>query len=58
MAQNRYINPTAVPRPTGGSRQDFDALYKFLYNAMGELSFRLEDIEKRVRKLERMKNEE
>ena len=58
MAQNRYINPTEVPRPTGGSRQDFDALYKFLYNAMGELNFRLEDIEKRVRKLERMKNEE
>lgn len=58
MAQNRYINPTAVPRPTGGSRQDFDALYKFLYNAMGELSFRLEDIEKRVRKLENKKNAE
>lgn len=56
MAQNRYINPTAVPRPTGGSRQDFDALYKFLYNAMGELSFRLEDIEKRVRKLEKREN--
>ena len=54
MAQNRYINPTAVPRPTGGSRQDFDALYKFLYNVMGELSFRLEDDHEKVARF--MKN--
>ena len=53
MAQNQYIKPQAVPRPTGGVRQDADAMYKWLYNAMAELSFRLEDIEKRLRKLEK-----
>ena len=53
MAQNQYLKPQAVPRPTGGARQDADAMYKLLYNAMAELSFRLEEIEKRGRKLEK-----
>lgn len=56
MAQNQYLKPQAVPRPTGGTRQDADAMYKFLYNAMAELSYRLEDIKKRVRRLEKRDN--
>lgn len=53
MHQRNYIDPNLVPRPTGAARQDAEAMYRFLYNMTADLSYRLSDIERRIRKLEK-----
>lgn len=50
MAQNRYIDAHAVPRPTGAPRQDAENQYRYLFNMVAELAARLETIERRLNK--------
>ena len=53
MAQERYLVPQAVPRPTGSASLDMQAMNRYLVNMVGELMNRLETAEKRIRKLEK-----
>lgn len=49
---NRYIDKNAAPRPTGAARQDIQQICDYLYNLAGELSYRLEDAERRLQTME------
>lgn len=57
MAQERYIVPQAVPRPTGSVSLDMQAMNRYLVNMVGELMNRLETAEKKLRALEKKTKE-
>ena len=53
MAQERYINRTAVPRLTGAVNQDLRLMNEYLVKMVAELENRLEVAEKKIRALEK-----
>lgn len=55
MLQTNHIDPSAVPRPTGAARQDAENMYRFLYNLVGDLAYRLGQAEAEIRALKEQK---
>lgn len=52
MSQLNHITPNMVPRPSGGARQDVEALYRYLFGLAGDLEYLLAEIERRLKALE------
>ena len=50
--QTDKINGNAVPRPIGSQQADMNALHRYLFEAMEQLRFALEDLDRRIRTLE------
>lgn len=53
MNQTNHIDQNSIPKPTGASRQDMAALYRWLHMMIGDLSHRLETIERRLKAVEK-----
>lgn len=53
MAQERFIIPQAVPRGTGNTKTDLEVMNRYLVSMVAELQHRLENAEKRIRKMEK-----
>lgn len=50
--QTDKINGNAVPRPIGSQQADTKAMHRYLFEAMEQLRFALEDLNKRLKALE------
>lgn len=57
MPQN-HIDPNQMPRRTWNTQQDVTALWNYLYMLTGDLKYRLEEAERKIRKLENKQKKE
>lgn len=53
MVRTDHIDANALPLRTGRPEVDLPAMWEYLYRMLGDLSFRLADIERRIGALER-----
>lgn len=57
MVRTNHIDANALPLRTGRPETDLPAMWEYLYRMLGDLSFRLADIERRLAALERVGKE-
>lgn len=53
MVRTDHIDANQLPLRTGRPETDLPAVWEYLYRMLGDLRFRLEDIERRLAALER-----